>query len=412
MTSVCVSLSGSIRMCTYVVVFVVLLHGQLICATQQQPEQQQHQQQEQQQEQQQQQQQRYGQPQHFPSDNLHWSPGHPLNTAHDTSRPSVVRKHGIPDSFMFHFTHVPKAGGTTIKSMMQEYMGCPPAGRNCVPKGDPCFNRVLPCRGHEPRLDLFDSSPRPDVVHVINLREPRARALSGFYFDDPHATFEEYISNLKHQNIATKMLNNIEPREDVVVDQSMFDQAVAMLHRFDVVMILEYLDASFKDLARVLPFKPFQVPMRWSRNKTGTYPGPHSESENIWKTFDRFNAYDHALYREGLGIFCANVMQHEALHKGDEVAWKALGAACQTVDPVVVRAQSSITLTTTETTNTATTTTSEDRASKVVLAHGRDHKEDLQFARRVKVMELMVEAEEDEHLQDMIEIDALTSDRN
>jgi hypothetical protein len=180
-----------------------------------------------------------------------------------------------------HLVRVPKAGSTSLSVIARRMVGCNPPGPCCKFPGDPpgsCPHRelftcqlqfkVIGCTGHQIEYrTLLDKK-----IHSISiLREPRARALSAYFYPGHHHNseckkglipcLEEYMVDSRFRNVATKMFSGEYAYSPVRTCKTANDckfsletAMVAVTKHFSFVGIAEMWELSLVVLHRKFPW--------------------------------------------------------------------------------------------------------------------------------------------------------------
>lgn len=222
------------------------------------------------------------------------------------------------NDFTFHFIHVPKSGGSTVTAYLRQYVDCQPPGFCCTAPGLPvgvCNETrlcaaVIGCTRHEPHIELLSNSR---VVSVLSLRQPLARAVSGFrypYHHGGHHEFGSFVRDARYQNVAVKMLNGMDPYATLVMQPHHLQVALQRLAQVDAIILTEAMEDCIHALFHMLPGNKQPQPVPVARpslsdhdNNNGANPFEPSKEEV--ELFQNMNELDIQLYEQAMQHVCA-----------------------------------------------------------------------------------------------------------
>eukprot|EP01062_Namystynia_karyoxenos_P001721 TRINITY_DN1058_c7_g1_i1.p1 TRINITY_DN1058_c7_g1~~TRINITY_DN1058_c7_g1_i1.p1 ORF type:complete len:564 (+),score=144.32 TRINITY_DN1058_c7_g1_i1:67-1758(+) len=231
-----------------------------------------------------------------------------------------------------HFIHVPKAGGTAFTAAIRHVVGCTPEACLGWPKDHAPCPQLAGCFDHDPltRSVLRRRESGEIGLLVTTLRRPVDRVVSAYHHGSrewpccglpqfegfkkrlykkeldprfgPRFTIASFAEHTGARNCVAKMLVGMQCKEftkNVTAEQAA--EAAAVLQRFDVVLLQEYVQDSLRLLSCVTGV-PLDQRKFASRVRAGGYSDKGSGGTRA--TVLRANKWDQLVYERGVARFC------------------------------------------------------------------------------------------------------------
>ena len=226
------------------------------------------------------------------------------------------------------FLHIVKAGGTSLRWVLEDQFPCKNVLRCYESKGCTLDQVLAIPEKRKKQFQFFVSHysfgthelfPQP-ATYITMLREPIARSISQYYsfiYEDPKGKWNNsvrsiagYIHNMKkvkYDNLQVRYIANV-PQEDELTIEHLEIAKDNLQNYFSAVGITERFEESLALYSKVFGWKKLTYVRR---NITKSKPDDIQLESHLLKLLNKYNELDLALYKFCLSLFDSQLEKHK-----------------------------------------------------------------------------------------------------